>query len=197
MTRPEGRRAVIVAAIVVTVAAVALGPVLVLAPVVSDAAWRTAWREAGSPAPTQALPDGPVMVLGGSPTRLPLALTLPGVPGPSRPLVVSGSAVDDWREGGGSCGDVHVVCVTPDPSSTFGEALTLDALATGFGWDAVTVVTSDFHVARTRWQFAACTDVAHVVLAPGAGRSAEDRPWQERVKLMNAGIRTACRWRSG
>ena len=165
-------------------------------PMVSDAAWRTAWAEAASPAPAAALATGPVMVLGGSPTRLPLALTLDGVPGEERPLVVSAGAVDDWRARGGSCDDPHVTCVMPDPSSTYGEALALDALAAAHGWDAVTVVTSDFHVARTRWQMAACTDVTTVVVAPGARPFAEDNPRLERLKLVNAGLRTSCRGRT-
>ena len=176
-----------------TLAAAVLVPALALAPVVTDPAWRTAWAEVPAPAPERALPDGPVMVLGGSPTRLPLALTLPGVPGPTRPLLLSASAIDDWRALGGTCEDAHIVCVMPDPASTYGESLALDTLARERGWDAVTVVTSDFHVARTRWQMAACTDVATVVVAPGSGRSAEDSPRQERVKLLNAGFRTACR----
>ena len=177
----------------VTLAAVVLVPALALAPLVTDPAWRTAWNEVAAPAPARALPDGPVMVLGGSPTRLPLALSLPGVPGPTRPLLLSASAIDDWRALGGSCADAHIVCVMPDPASTYGESLALDTLARERGWDAVTVVTSDFHVARTRWQMAACTDVTAVVVAPGSGPSADDSPRQERVKLLNAGLRTACR----
>jgi nitroreductase len=181
------------AALAVALAVAVLVPALALVPVVTDPAWRTAWAEVPAPAPARALPDGPVMVLGGSPTRLPLALTLPGVPGPTRPLVLSASAIDDWRARGGSCTDAHIVCVMPDPASTYGESLALDTLARERGWDAVTVVTSDFHVARTRWQMAACTDVTTVVVAPGAGPSADDDPRLERLKLLNAGLRTACR----
>ena len=188
-----GRAARATLATLATLAAAVLVPALALVPVVTDPAWRTAWTEASAPAPARALPDGPVMVLGGSPTRLPLALSLPGVPGPTRPLLLSASAIDDWRALGGSCADTHIVCVMPDPDSTYGESLALDTLARERGWDAVTVVTSDFHVARTRWQMAACTDVTTVVVAPGSGRSAEDSPRQERVKLLNAGLRTTCR----
>lgn len=186
-----------------TVATVALASVLALALVLagaaaltlllSDATWRTAWREIDAPAPQAALPDGPVMVLGGSPTRLPLALALPGVPGPLRPLIVSASAVDDWRVQGGTCADAHVICVQPDPGSTYGEALALRALAAAHGWGAVTVVTSQSHVARSRWQLSACSDVTTIVLAPGAAPSVFDSPRQERLKLVNAGLRTSCR----
>jgi hypothetical protein len=160
---------------------------------ISDASWRTAWREVSAPAPAAALSDGPVMVMGGSPTRLALALTLPGVPGPSRTLLLSGSAVDDWEARGGGCDDPHVRCAQPDPSTTYGEALMLDRLATAHGWDAVTVVTSDFHVARTRWQLAACTDLDVTVVAPGSGGAPDDQPRLERLKLINAGLRTTCR----
>lgn len=166
-----------------------------LAPALADPTWRAVWGELDAPSPRTAAPDGPVMVLGGSPARLPLALALPGVPGPSRPLIVSGSAVDDWRATGATCSAAHVVCVEPDPSSTYGEALTLAALAEERGWDAgpITVITSEFHVPRTRWQFAACTDLDVVVPSPGAGPAPEDQSWLEPIKLVNAGVRTACR----
>jgi len=185
---------VLLGLLLIVAAAVAIAVALVLfPPMLADPEWRMAWREIAAPAPADALPDGPVMVLGGSPTRLALALTLPDVPGPSRPLVLSASVTGDWEARGRSCEAPHVHCVDPDPMSTFGEALTLDRLASEHGWDAVTVVTSDFHVARTRWQFSACTDVDVVVLAPGAGPSRDDQPRRERIKLVNAGLRTACR----
>jgi hypothetical protein len=191
--RPLGRTSPALHAVALLGAAVLVASALVLAPLLGDPVWRTAWTEVSAPAARAALPDGPVMVLGGSSTRLPLALELPGVPGPERPLVLSAGAVDDWRARGGTCADAHVVCVTPDPSSTYGEALALDALAAEQGWDAVTVITSDFHVARARWQFGACASVPVAVVAPGAGPSGLDSPWQERIKLVNAGLRTACR----
>jgi len=179
---------------VLVLAAIGVAAGLTLFPsTIADPEWRMAWREVAGPAPADAHPDGPVMVLGGSPTRLALALTLPDVPGPSRPLVLSASATGDWEARGGSCAAPHVHCVDPDPMSTFGEALALDRLASEHGWDAVTVVTSDFHVARTRWQFSVCTDVDVVVLAPGSGPSRDDHPRRERLKLVNAGLRTACR----
>jgi len=191
--RPAARAAAVatlLAGLIAVAVAVAVASVVLL---VGDASWRTAWRELADPAPAAALPDGPVMVLGGSPSRLPLALTLPGVPGPSRTLVVSGSAVEDWTAGGGSCTDPHVVCVVPDPSSTYGEAMALDRLARDNGWEAVTVITSQAHVARSRWQLDACAEVRTVVVAPGAGPVQLDRPRLERWKLVNAGLRTACR----
>jgi len=181
--------ALLVALAVSAASAVSFGLLLLI----SDATWRTAWREVAAPAPAAALSDGPVMVMGGSPARLALALTLPGVPGPSRTLILSGGAVDDWEAGGGACDDPHVHCAQPDPSSTYGEALMLDRLATAHGWDAVTVVTSDFHVARARWQVSACTDVGVVVVSPGSGGAVRDAPRLERLKLINAGLRTACR----
>jgi hypothetical protein len=184
---------------------VGLGAVLLL---VSDARWRTALRELSDPAPADAAPDGPVYVLGGSSNRLPLALTLPGVPSPTRPLWVSAPG----REGHAtlvehdlSCEHPHVTCVTPYPTSTYGEALALRGLLTehhDVAPDAtVTVVTSTFHVARTRWQLHACAlpegapgaGIDVVVRSPGAGPAPVDRPRLEAIKLVNAGLRTACR----
>lgn len=209
---PRAARGVLGLAImlVASVGLVAVGALLLL---VSDPTWRTALREIADPAPAAAAADGPVLVLGGSPSRLPLALELPGVPGPTRPLWVSApgrETLTTLAENGLSCDDVHVTCVTPDPASTYGEALALRALTAdltaALGADVrVTVVTSTFHVARTRWQLHACAaptgatagtgagpDV--IVMSPGAGPAPEDRPRLEVLKLVNAGLRTSCRF---
>jgi len=196
--------------IVVSMAALGLAAVAALLLLVSDPAWRTALRELAAPAPAAPAADGPVLVLGGSPSRLPLALELPGVPGPTRPLWVSApgrETLTTLAENGLSCDDAHVTCVTPDPASTYGEALALRALTAALTADLgadvrVTVVTSTFHVARTRWQLHACAgptggagggpDV--VVMSPGAGPAPEDRPRLEVLKLVNAGLRTSCRF---
>jgi uncharacterized SAM-binding protein YcdF (DUF218 family) len=52
----------------------------------------------------------------------------------------------------------RVVCFTPDPDSTRGEAEETARLARENGWDRVLVVTSRFHVTRARMLFDRCLD---------------------------------------
>jgi hypothetical protein len=189
-------------------AAAVIGAVLVTAPVLAavlllaDPDWRVALGELDDPAPAAAAPDGPVFVLGGGADRLPFALTLPGVPGPTRPLWVSAHSDEALAREGLSCADEHVVCAQPEPASTYGEALLLARLAhshaaLGASPDAtVTVVTSTFHVPRTRYQFATCPGPEVVVVAPAAALLPGERDRGELVKLINAGLRTACRGRT-
>ena len=168
--------------------------VLAVGLLASDAHWRTAWDELHDPAPAAAAADGPVLVLGGSGERLPFALTLPDVPGPTRPLWLS--ALDDraLEEHGLSCADPHVVCAQPVPASTYGEALLLARLAAELAPGVtVTVVTSTFHVARTRYQFATCPGPDVVVVSPAAGTLPGEPDRAELLKLVNAGLRTSCR----
>jgi hypothetical protein len=190
------------------VAALALTGCAAVLMVVADPGWRTALAELDEPTPAPPAADGPVYVLGGSPLRLPFALELPGVPSPTRPLWVSAPDHETHAvlaASGLSCGDALITCVVPDPASTYGEALALRALTAELGSDVeITVVTSTFHVARTRWQLHACavpversgegdTGPGIVVVAPGAGPTSTDRPQAELLKLINAGLRTSCR----
>ena len=52
----------------------------------------------------------------------------------------------------------EVVCFTPDPDSTRGEAQATGRLATEHGWKRVVLVTSRFHVSRARMLFDRCVD---------------------------------------
>jgi hypothetical protein len=181
-------------AVAILVATSALASSLVVGLLASDERWRTAWVELRDPAPAEAAADGPVLVLGGGVGRLPFALTLPGVPGPTRPLWLS--ALDDGalEEHGLSCADPHVVCAQPVPASTYGEALLLARLASDLAPEVtVTVVTSTFHVARTRYQFATCPGPDVVVVSPAAPTLPGEPDRAELLKLINAGLRTACR----
>lgn len=51
---------------------------------------------------------------------------------------------------------VTVICFTPDPFTTQGEARALAALADERGWDDVAVITMTPHVARTRLVMQRC-----------------------------------------
>jgi hypothetical protein len=182
----------------VTLAAVVVASMLAAALLLTDPDWRIALRELGDPAPAAAAADGPVFVLGGGADRLPFALELPGVPSPSRPLWVSAHSEEALAQEGLSCADAHIVCAQPDPVSTYGEALLLATLADVHAATlpaevTVTVVTSTFHVPRTRYQFATCPGPEVVVVSPAAALLPGEGGRGELVKLINAGLRTACR----
>lgn len=140
---------------------------------------------------------GPVLVLGGDRSRLDLALDLPGVAGPDRPLVLSSSAGELWELDGGSCDTPTVRCVRPEPENTYGEALLAERLAVEQGWTDLTVVTSTFHVQRVRWQFAACVHAARVTVvgapSPGGELLTSWRVVRETLALAQARVRYTCR----
>jgi uncharacterized SAM-binding protein YcdF (DUF218 family) len=54
--------------------------------------------------------------------------------------------------------DAKVICFTPDPSTTRGEAEEVHRLAEQNGWKKIIVVTSTFHVSRARYIFGRCFD---------------------------------------
>ena len=71
-------------------------------------------------------------------------------------LVVSfGTSTADER-----CGQkapYEVICVTPKPATTAGEATTIGKIITEQGWTKVALVTSTFHLTRSRVLFNRCT----------------------------------------
>jgi uncharacterized SAM-binding protein YcdF (DUF218 family) len=88
-------------------------------------------------------------------------------------LVISDGEAKGWAQGnrlckGGSTFDV--VCFRPKPYSTQGEAEDFARLAKRHGWKSVVVVTSRYHVTRSRILFRRCTDAA--VRGVGADTSA-------------------------
>lgn len=50
-----------------------------------------------------------------------------------------------------------VICFTPDPMDTRGEADTIGLLATEHGWKSLAVVTSKYHIARSERLLNQCT----------------------------------------
>jgi len=52
----------------------------------------------------------------------------------------------------------RVLCFTPDPDSTRGEAQEVGRLARKNGWKRLVLVTSHFHVTRARMLFDRCVD---------------------------------------
>lgn len=111
-------------------------------------------------------PVGAVAVLAGSETRLPVARRIMD-DGLAPVLVVSDDAPSDDRERERFCAQprhpYRVICRRPDPFSTRGEARMVAALAERNGWRSVAVVTSRFHLLRTKRLFERCTDAVLVV----------------------------------
>ena len=113
------------------------------------AAWLVAVRHDSRPRPAQV---DAVVVLGGSPSRLPLGMELVRE-GYAPLLVVSlGGRPPTPLErrvcAGGT--DLPVLCFDPSPQTTAGEARAIEELAQQHTLRRIAVVTSHFHVFRAR-----------------------------------------------
>lgn len=100
--------------------------------------------------------DAVVLLSGDHGERLPVALRLleAGV----APTLVFDGTLDraleqEWCAGGQ---EFEAVCLRPQPDSTRAEARAAAELARSRGWDRLVVVTSDFHVTRSRFLFNRC-----------------------------------------
>ena len=91
-------------------------------------------------------------------------------------LVLSNPIGDTVRERYcGPLAGVEVICFTPDPSTTRGEARGFTALAAEHGWDSAVVLgTSREHVERVRLYFSRCWDGTLAVNRPASGRSVSE-----------------------
>lgn len=115
------------------------------------------------------LSSGPVVVLGGYDERVAYGVEVVGEPSAERPLVLSYPTRRELDWFGLDCDGEVVRCIAPEPASTWGEAQEIARLARDEGWPAVTVVTSDFHLPRSRTLFRRCLDVpVHLVGSGGA-----------------------------
>jgi uncharacterized SAM-binding protein YcdF (DUF218 family) len=75
--------------------------------------------------------------------------------------VISDGSAPGWTEANRLCGDAapfRVVCFRPRPYSTHGEAVTVARLARERRWRSLIVVTSRYHLTRSRLLFRRCTD---------------------------------------
>lgn len=104
--------------------------------------------------------DAVVVHAGGEGERLDRALEIMDG-GFAETLVVMRGDVPDWPEGNALCasgGDGYdVICPTPDPDTTIGEAQALAILVNQRGWEAVIAVTSDYHLRRALHVDRACS----------------------------------------
>ncbi|MFO7777512.1 MAG: YdcF family protein [Nitriliruptoraceae bacterium] len=86
-------------------------------------------------------------------------------------LVLSSNARFFAAAQGATC-ERDAICFEPEPANTVGEARNVAALAEQYGWEHVTVATSDFHTTRTRYLFRQCLGDRVTVV----GASRDDRP---------------------
>jgi uncharacterized SAM-binding protein YcdF (DUF218 family) len=117
-----------------------------------------------------------VVVLAGGDHRLDEALRLVRS-GVAPVLAISAGRDADWPEANRLCGQrrpFRVVCFDAEPFSTRGEARWTAGAAAARGWDSVAVVTSDYHVLRSRMLFERClrARVAVVGADPPLGNGA-------------------------
>ncbi len=105
-------------------------------------------------------PDAVVVLSGSVVERLPKGLRVRAATG-ARVLVISGGFNRKWHQARRYC--LHrvrvafrVICFTPDPNSTRGEAEEVRRLARRNGWRRIDVVTSTYHVFRARILFRRC-----------------------------------------
>jgi uncharacterized SAM-binding protein YcdF (DUF218 family) len=104
--------------------------------------------------------DAVVVLSGARRARLAKGLELVRA-GVAPTLVISDGRARGWSDGNRLCeGDVRfeVVCFRPRPYSTHGEANDVARLARTQRWRTLVVVTSRYHVTRSRLLFARCTD---------------------------------------
>jgi len=117
--------------------------------------------------PRDDVPERPdaIVILGGSAVeRTALGLELRDRHGGL--LVLPPSIVPHAASLGVHCGG-DVICTTPDPDTTAGEARVVAELAAEHGWDELAVATTRFHSTRARVLFRQCLgDRVNVVGAP-------------------------------
>jgi uncharacterized SAM-binding protein YcdF (DUF218 family) len=142
--------------------AATLGAVLLAVLGVTTAHWFV-WPESDDP--TRA--DAVVMFAGGRGERLPVARRL-AERGVAPTLVVMNGADPVWPQANALCAGNHaftVICPTPDPDTTRGEARTAAALASDQGWTSLILVTSDYHLHRAHILLQRCFDGDIAVVA--------------------------------
>jgi uncharacterized SAM-binding protein YcdF (DUF218 family) len=100
--------------------------------------------------------------------------------GISDTLVISDGFDPGWVEAGRLCKNGRAICFTPDPYSTRGEARWIAQEARERGWDSLVVVTSTYHVRRTRMIVGSCFDgeLAVVGARPPLGNRSIGVAWE-------------------
>lgn len=83
-------------------------------------------------------------------------------------LETQGPPDGPWiEECGAAYADYQVICFSPDPDSTAGEALAVDDLSREHGWDEVVLVTEQSHLGRAKRVFSQCANVDTLAVSSG------------------------------
>jgi uncharacterized SAM-binding protein YcdF (DUF218 family) len=129
--------------------------------------------------PVPARADAIVVLAGGRVDRLGKGLEL-WHRGVAPTLVISDGQAAGWTEANRLCREPRVLCFDPDPYSTRGEAEWTGREAARRGWRSVVVVTSTYHVRRSRVIFGRCFKDRLAVVAshPGLGNFAQGVAWE-------------------
>lgn len=104
--------------------------------------------------------DAVVLFVGGRGERLETALELMDLR-VAPTLVIPNGTARGWPRGNRLCRNqrpFEVLCPTPDPVTTRGEARLIAQLAEDRGWSSVAMVTSTYHVDRARVWLRHCYD---------------------------------------
>jgi uncharacterized SAM-binding protein YcdF (DUF218 family) len=108
-------------------------------------------------------------------------------------LVVSDGARSDWAPARNLCDHpkghgFRVICFRPKPYSTRGEARAALALAERYHWRSLLVVTSTYHLFRSRILFERCLDGHARVYATGAGNNLAWLPLNMASETVKLGL---------
>lgn len=127
---------------------------LIVAALMALSAWLFVWPV--SAAPERA--DAVVVFAGGRGERLRAAMALIR-DGVAPTLVISNGWDPVWADANRLCrgwSEATVLCPTPDPDTTEGEARMVATLAERAGWRSVVLVTSTYHVRRASLLLGRC-----------------------------------------
>jgi uncharacterized SAM-binding protein YcdF (DUF218 family) len=133
-------------------------PLTVLVVVVVAFVGLTAWLFVWPASATPKRADAVVVFAGGRGERLRTAMRLIR-DGVAPTLVISNGWDPVWTDANRLCrgwSQATVLCPTPDPDTTKGEARMVAALAERSGWRSMVLVTSSYHVRRASWLLGRC-----------------------------------------
>jgi uncharacterized SAM-binding protein YcdF (DUF218 family) len=141
--------------------------------------------------------DAVVVLAGGRGERLHKARALVSR-GIAPTLVISNGRTGGWREANQLCDTpqtFNVVCFTPTPDNTRGEAHAIRTLADQRHWDRIVVVTSAYHVYRARLLLERCYRRRLTVV--GAAPTRDPLRWfgalsHEWAGIIQAGLQRNC-----
>ena len=89
----------------------------------------------------------------------------------------------------------RIICFSPDPVTTQGEARAIRRLSEEFKWDSITVVTNDFHVTRAKTIIQRCYSYQLNMAAVRSDLALTDWAYQflyQSAAFMKAVIRHEC-----